>query len=106
MKKVLEEYKEVIIIGRFFLLLIAFITACVIFIPYSKSVIVTDTGHVLEKRYGLFGSSNYRIFEESKTVVIIENGEYTSYKYNDWYVFDCIQGKSLWQRWTEEGNEE
>ncbi|MBQ7348170.1 MAG: hypothetical protein IJW55_09440 [Clostridia bacterium] len=102
MKELWKEYKE-IVLGCFILLVIVLaIVAGVIFAPSSTPVIVTDTGYTLEYSLGSFLiPDNYEIFEESKTIVITENGEYTSYKYNDWYMFDHIQGKSIWQRWTE-----
>ena len=101
MKEFIELFKTEILICCFCLLAFALaVAAAVILIPPETAVIVTDTGYILERNDGIF-TRNYKIFEETKTIVIIENGEYTSYKYNNWYMLDHIQGKSFWQRWTE-----
>lgn len=102
-KDFIKMYKSEILRCCCRLLAIALAVAvAVILIPPETAVIVTDTGHVVEIiKGGVFGSPNYEIIEETKTIVIAEKGEYKSYKYNDWYMFDTIQGKSRWQRWTE-----
>ena len=102
MKKLSKDTKEIILVCLVLFVIMLTITACVIFAPSSTPVIVTDTGYIIEYYPGFFlVPDNYEIFEETKTIVIIENGEYISYKYNDWYMFDNIQGKSLFQKWGE-----